>query len=314
MEHYVTLFDSLFLPQGLALHASLGRHAGAHTLWILCVDADTFDVLASLKLRNVRLIRLVDVQTPELARVKPSRSVGEYCWTLTPFAPKFVFDADPTVERVTYLDADLFLFRSPGPIFEEFEQSRKGVLITRHAFAPENDQSDTAGHYCVQFITFVRSRGEVVRLWWAERCIEWCHARLEDGKFGDQKYLDDWTERFGDAVHVLKQVELMQAPWNMTRFAPSEAVAFHFHGLRLLRDGHALLCDGYRMHCSTKAMLYQPYLKELARSIEVLKAEGFVVRPQASASIHWLRIRTFARQLLHFRRQLPARRIVKLPS
>jgi hypothetical protein len=34
MEHYVTLFDSLFLPQGLALHMSMERHAGVYTLWI----------------------------------------------------------------------------------------------------------------------------------------------------------------------------------------------------------------------------------------------------------------------------------------
>ena len=31
MEHFVTLFDSLFLPQGLALHMSMERHAGKAT-------------------------------------------------------------------------------------------------------------------------------------------------------------------------------------------------------------------------------------------------------------------------------------------
>ena len=29
MEHYITLFDSLFLPQGLALNTSLARQAPA---------------------------------------------------------------------------------------------------------------------------------------------------------------------------------------------------------------------------------------------------------------------------------------------
>ena len=45
MEHYVTLFDSLFLPQGLALHMSMERHAGNYTLWILCIDDAVHDVL-----------------------------------------------------------------------------------------------------------------------------------------------------------------------------------------------------------------------------------------------------------------------------
>ena len=44
MEHYVTLFDSLFLPQGLALHASLQQHAGEHRLWVLCVDELAHDL------------------------------------------------------------------------------------------------------------------------------------------------------------------------------------------------------------------------------------------------------------------------------
>jgi hypothetical protein len=83
MEHYVTLFDALYLPQGLTLHASLQRHAGTYTLWILCVDEQTHSILTWLRLPNVRLLRAADVETEELLAVKPARTRGEYCWTLT---------------------------------------------------------------------------------------------------------------------------------------------------------------------------------------------------------------------------------------
>ena len=69
MEHYVTLFDSLFLPQGLALHASLQRHAGPHQLWILCVDEECHRVLSALALPGVRLLALADVETESLRSV-----------------------------------------------------------------------------------------------------------------------------------------------------------------------------------------------------------------------------------------------------
>ena len=70
--------------------------------------------------------------------------------------------------------------KNPIQIFHECDASRKKVLITDHAYAPEHDQSATSGQYCLQFMTFTRNGGEVVRKWWEERCIEWCYARFED--------------------------------------------------------------------------------------------------------------------------------------
>ncbi|HZO01042.1 MAG TPA: hypothetical protein VFB93_07570 [Burkholderiales bacterium] len=276
MEHYVTLFDSMFLPQGLALHASLERHGGAYTLWVLCMDEAAHDTLTRLKLPHLRTLRLSAVETPELKRVKEGRTRGEYCWTITPFAPRFVFEADPAVERVTYLDADLWFRRSPAPIFREFAASGKHVLITDHAYAPEYDRSAGSGQYCVQFVTFRRGASEPVRSWWAQRCLEWCYNRYEDGKFGDQKYLDDWPERFADSVHVLQQADLLLAPWNATRFPYGKAVAWHFHGLRL-QGARIVLADGYALPTPVVRNVYAPYVAELRTGIERLKQEGFAV-------------------------------------
>lgn len=280
MEHYVTLFDSLFLPQGLALHFSLKRHGGDFTLWVLCVDRAAYDVLTKLNLENVRLISLEQVETDDLRQVKPGRSRGEYCWTLTSHCPRFVFDADPKVQRVTYLDADMWLLRSPRRIFAEFEASGKAVLITEHAYAPEYDLTATTGRYCVQFVTFCRDRGEPVRQWWAERCIEWCFARIEDGRYGDQKYLDDWAERFETFVHVLQQRDLLVAPWNACRFPYGSAVLYHFHNLRLLKDGKAMLSRGYEIPKATRLGVYEPYLVDLSAAIAALENVGHRALPQ----------------------------------
>lgn len=280
MEHYVTLFDSLFLPQGLALHISMERHVKDYTLWILCVDDDAHDVLTKMTLPNVRLIRLADVETEELLAVKPTRTKGEYCWTLTPFAPRFVFESDSTVKRVTYLDADLWFRKHPAPIFREFAASGKHVLITDHAYSPECDQSATSGQYCVQFMTFMREGGELVREWWERRCIEWCYARHEDGKFGDQKYLDDWLERFDEMVHVLHDKELALAPWNASRFPYSSGVFFHFHGVRLA-DNRTVEIGNYFLPIPLRQYVYKKYFDDLKDGIARLAAIGWHCKSQA---------------------------------
>lgn len=280
MEYYVTLFDRLFLPQGLALHMSMERHVKNYQLWILCVDDEVFEVLTKLSLSNVRLLQLSKLETEELLNVKVDRAKGEYCWTLTPFAPRFVFEADKLIGRVTYLDADLWFRKSPKPIFDELDQSGKHVLITDHAYAPEYDQSATSGQFCVQFMTFTRGGGEVVRKWWEEKCIEWCHARFEEGKFGDQKYLDYWPERFGDQVHVLNNKGLALAPWNAKRFPYGNGVFWHFHGLRLLPNRKIDIGSNYKIPSKTLQYVYLPYFNDLQAASALLAKHSIEIKPQ----------------------------------
>lgn len=274
-EHFVTLFDSNFLPIGLCLHASLMEHAKPFHLWILCMDELIEQQLRQLSLPHVSLIPLREVESEALLNIKGGRTRAEYCWTLTPFTPQFVFERDQTVRQVTYLDADLYFFDSPQILLNYFEESGKQVLITEHAYAPEYDQALTCGKFCVQFMTFKRSEGGLkVMRWWQERCLEWCFKRFEDGKFGDQKYLDDWPERFANEVHVLKQVEKTLAPWNVFHFETQgkklSPVFYHFHSLRIISPKKVMLYSGYITGPQGK-ILYKQYVKSLNRSIRFIK-------------------------------------------
>ena len=280
-EHYVTLFNHLFLPQGLALHQSMERHLGDYILWILCVDDQTYDVIDELKLANVIPLKLSLLETDELKAVKSTRTVGEYCWTLTPFAPRFVFEADERVKRVTYLDADLWFLKSPREFFEELKTSQKQVLITEHAYAPEYDQSAVSGKYCVQFIVFTRHGGEIVRRDWEQRCIDWCFARAEGGKFGDQKYLDDWPINHELSVHVLRDNKLTLAPWNATRYPYGTAVFYHFHGLRIISK-KLIQIGPYVLPKALIKYVYLLYFEDLRRSLLMLEIIGYQYIYQAS--------------------------------
>jgi hypothetical protein len=304
IEHYVTLFDSLFLPQGLALHMSMERHLKKYRLWILCVDDEVYEVLTRLDLSNVRLLKLSNLETEDLRRVKLERTKGEYCWTLTPFCPRFVFETDSLVHRVTYLDADVWFRKNPALIFQEFDSSGKHVLITDHAYSPEYDQTSTSGQFCVQFITFTRKGGEAVRKWWEERCIEWCFCRFEDGRFGDQKYLDDWPERFEELVHVMQNKEWILGPWNASRFPYGNSVLWHFHDVRIggnINFKLNILCGGYSIPNPSRNNVYQIYFKDLRKVTTKLISLGINVRPQVSYSIKH-RIRQWFVTLPHRKR------------
>jgi len=283
MNHYVTLFDSNFLPQGLTLYESMVRHAAPFTLWVLCMDEKAQQVLKRLAKPGIRLVPVSEFETSQLLQIKQQRTRVEYCWTLTPMTPKIVFDRDSSVERVTYLDADMLFLKNPEPIHLEFSQSGKSVLITDHAFDAENDRTWTSGKYCVQFMTFVRAKSEHVRQWWETRCLEWCFARRESGKFGDQKYLDDWPSRFPAEVHVLQQLDLLLGPWNTKRFHYSNGITWHFHGLRLVKGGRILAHPGYTFPREVDTHIYAPYIAALQRAVDQI-GEPIVQKSSARLS------------------------------
>jgi hypothetical protein len=256
------------------------RHGGDFRLWVVCCDDTTFDVLTRLDLHGVIPVPLTEVETPELRAVRADRSRAEYYWTLTPFTPDVVFDRDPTATRATYIDADMWLVAHPAPIFRDLEESDAEVLITDHGYSPEFISSRIWGIYCVQFMPFTRDGSRRIREWWQQRCLEWCYAREEDGKFGDQKYLDDWPERFGSAVRVLSHLEWTQAPWNATRFPAAEAITFHFHRLRTTTATKALV-GLYRLPRAHVDDVYRPYLVDLRAAYSDLAATGHSVSPQS---------------------------------
>lgn len=284
MEHYCTLFDLSFLPQGMALHASLERHAGDYVLWVLCMDEPVEAALTKLALPHVRILPIARLEElfPSLLAVKPSRAKGEYCWTSTPFLPEGIFRLDSSVGRVTYLDADTYFFGPPSNLLAEFDQSQAHALITDHFYpdSPEGNFQEIAGRFNVQFMPFRNTgRGLEILRWWQDRCLEWCFARYEDGKFGDQKYLDAWPELFGSDVHVLRDGTLTLAPWNAVHLWGKGAPRglYHYHNLRFYAGDEVILFKNFRLTWEIERTVYRPYLAELRRGRRVRRDLGIEI-------------------------------------
>lgn len=265
MYNYCTLFDSNYLTRGLAMYESLKRYSDDFHLYIFAFDDRSFNLLKKLNLEFVTVISLKEFEDDTLLKIKEDRSAGEYCWTCTPSTINYCINTYH-LESCTYLDADLYFFSNPSVLIAEMQE--KSVLITEHRYTKEYDQSVTSGIYCVQFMTFINDiRGMKALDWWRHSCNTWCYARFEDEKFGDQKYLDDWTTRF-DGIHVLQNLGGGVAPWNIQQYKLEdksfELVFYHFHNFKFLPNDKVEL-GSYKLRKEDLKILYKPYLEHLTK-------------------------------------------------
>ena len=282
-QHFCTLFDSNYLVKGLAMLRSLHRHCPEGIVFVLCMDGQTREVLERLDLPHVRCISLAEVETPDLLAVKPGRSIAEYCWTLSPCLPWHVLQHHPEVDAITYLDADLYFYASPQPIFDEIGDA--SVAIIEHRFPEVFRHFEVRGRFCVEWVGFRRDEeGMACLKRWRDQCIEWCFYRLEEHRMGDQKYLDAWPRDFR-AVHIIAHPGAGVAPWNFGQYrfaqgpdgAPTvdgvPLIFYHFHQFQLLSNGrYDRISAAYKVLGREPDAVYRTYENAVASALREVRA------------------------------------------
>lgn len=278
MLNFCTLFDSNYLSRGLAMYETLNRHCKDFHLYIFAFDSRTFEVLRKLNLLNTTIIPLKQFEDKDLLKVKKERSRVEYLWTCSSSIILYVLE-NYKVDNCTYLDADTYFFNSPKVLIDEI--GNNSVIITKHRFSPKYEDFIINGIYCVQFVFFRNNKqGIKVLKWWRNVCIEWCYIKKKNGKFGDQKYLDDWPERFR-GVHVLQHLGGGLAPWNIQQYdfylkgnqlfgtvkktkKEFKVIFYHFHNFKFLNNNKVNL-GGYDISKEVVNLFYKPYLEHLEK-------------------------------------------------
>jgi len=263
MLNFCTLFNSNYYAKGIALHLSLLNTCKEFRLFIFAFDEAAYQLLVDNKLENTTIIPLNQLENAQLLEIKPSRTMAEYCWTCTPLTIEYCIRTYK-LDHCTYLDADTFFYDDPTVLINEMGDN--SVLITPHNYHRLYDQSATSGIYCVQFITFKNTfEGMTVLNWWAGACLKWCYARYEDGKMGDQKYLDSWPYMF-NGVYICKNINAGIAPWNAIDLKSETDVEniifYHFHDLQYISDG-SWFTGGYDLPQIIIDKIYRPYIKLL---------------------------------------------------
>jgi hypothetical protein len=285
MNNFCTLFDRNYFYKGLAMYNSLFANCSEDfNLWILCMDDLTYELLEKMNLPKIKLISLKEFESPELLKVKAGRSVAEYSWTCASNFIWFLLQKHHEAETMVYLDADLYFFNDPKVLIKELGD--KDVMITEHRYTKEYEQTYSSGKYCVQFMIFKNNQnGRAVLDWWRLACLDWCFSYLDNGRLGDQKYLDDWTDRF-EGIHELQHLGGGVAPWNAQQYNFSVKdgkifgsidnnnwllIFYHFHSFRLISPHEYFPVLGYELSRNVINIIYDTYFRALQDNIKFVK-------------------------------------------
>ena len=316
-HNFCTYFDRNYLYRGVTMYRSLVKFTKDFRLWILCFDEQTYCLLSKMNLGNVELISLEEFEDPELREIKNHRTPVEYFWTCTPSLPLYILRRHPDLDMITYLDSDLYFFSDPAPIFEGLGNG--SIILTEHRYAQDAERRvKKYGRYNVQFLTFRNDEtGRSALRWWRERCLEWCSVECKDGKFGDQKYLDDWVDRF-QGVHVTTNKGVGLAPWNIAAYDirrvsdkvlvdEDELIFYHFHSLSIYSKTLYNLTP-VKLTQIQKRLIYVQYLSDLAKIMdEVERQDRFfkegisILKFNRTKDIAWILISLMRGNIMCFR-------------
>ncbi len=286
-RHIVIGTDANYLPRALVFYKSLSSVHSNFVLHVFCFDEVTYNVLKKLNYENIIIYRLSEIENKELLKAKSTKKrMYEYYWTLNPAMGKRII-GEQNIDFIALADCDMMFFDSPESIFEEFYGADVIIQPNNFSFQHEKDLIPV-GYYCTSFQCFRKNKnGKAILGWWYDQCVKWCSSKFEEGKFGDQKYLDDWRIRFKN-VREVENPGTNVAPWNIQKFDVSKRnkkiflnnkwplVYYHFHSFRMSLTNYKFIITGdrknsYKIDKNAINLIYSPYIKLMKETIKMLK-------------------------------------------
>lgn len=269
-----TLLTKDYLVQGLALYASLKKYSDRFRLWILCMDDTAYHILEGMKLANVTLISMDNIMTWKLDRIQQKRKPYEFCWTMKSVLVTYLLKNNYNLDSILYMDADLFFFKDVRAIYDEWENH--SVYLTKLFLSPEWEQK--LGIYSAGLVGFKRDKtGRRCLRSWQRKCLRWCYDKQKNGLWGDQKYLDEWPQRYPN-VKVSENKGMNAGSWNTKKgcmiysynddiyFENTALVCFHFSGFKIVNENEFVLCKYNKIPAEADS-IYSVYLDAIKEII-----------------------------------------------
>jgi len=299
--NFCIMTSANYITKALVMYDSLIKECNNEfNLFYYTFDELTYDYLTKLNYKNIIIIPLHDLEKfyPELNKIKSTRSSAEYFFTCTPLTIDYILKKY-AVKHVIYLDADLYFYQDPMIILNELKNN--SVLITEHRYFPPKD-NHPSGKYCVQFMPFFNDDvGNEVVSWWKQKCMEWCYMRIEDGKWADQGYLNNWPEIFRNIV-VMKNRGAGIASWNIDAYIfrieenklkafnkeidnDVDVIFYHFQGVKIYANKLMTLGISKRKK-NAYEFIYKDYINKLSEKENELEQKLDISRKEFNYQLY----------------------------
>jgi hypothetical protein len=269
----VVVSDSNYTSRAAALIRSAGIENQVN---ILALDNGVLAIREHFPRAEVTIWEEFLSRTPALRAAIDARSKAEQIFSS---GPSFLQEQVESVVEggwLIYCDADIIFYEKLESYFQSLPDC--SVVITPHRHYIWNRRRLAKyGEFNVGLVAFKNDAdGRKALEFWARSCIDWCLDSAVDGKYADQKYLEEFPS-VSRRTYVENSPGANLAPWNaMFRkivLGPSGEILvdghrltyFHAQGLQRRvyswRLGHLnyLALASQRI----KKIIYLPYIREL---------------------------------------------------
>jgi hypothetical protein len=214
-KYFCTYFDQNYLPRGLALYYSVKKFHSDFVFFVLTFDNYTYDYLNQLGENEIKLISINDYNLYFQTSADKFRDKKQYYFSSTPNICLYLLTEYPEIDVLLYLDADVFLFNSLDPLYEEFGSSSIGV--TPHRVNPILKLFvKHYGKYNVGVNMFRNSETGLKCLRdWKNECETWYQDKpgYPLNFFSDQIFLDSWDIKYKE-IKVIENIGVNTCYWN----------------------------------------------------------------------------------------------------
>jgi hypothetical protein len=255
---------------------SCNEHFSGNINWhILALTSKCEVNLKKLNMSSTKIYSLSEVKSIDLLKLSQGRKWSEFCFASGPIFLSFLSSLLNDGDILGYVDADCYFFNDINLGLEIFSQEVE-IQIHEHRFSEDRlEWLQKSGRFNVGLV--IGSVGETFKSClsrWQMQVVEDSSVDVVRGTCGDQKYLDEWPNRYS-TLRIMKSHGMGVAPWNINStkisingrsvFSNHDPLVFyHFHGLNILFSKFNLIvwsaAPGYSFLKKDFLFLYSRYL------------------------------------------------------